>query len=289
MEVIDLESNPLSLVLSNKIWNNHANYFVMETLPKYPNLTTLKLDHSRLGYEGMMDLIKAFKNRWMISLPPLKHLEISRDIISPESARILSNAIIDEYSGFALSELNLILNKLGDTGLREISRILCSKGNLRRLSIMYNEIGERGLEDFSRALRINTSLKKLNLSGNAIGDRGVVVLAQALLQSECREKLQQVVLFGNHFGDEGARALAQLLIHMNEGGIGHLNLGSNNIGISGLQHLSQALRINLSLTTLLVNENDVELIVQQTSLNYEKFPLSYDEKKKEQKKYSLLI
>lgn len=283
------ESNSSLLVFSNKVWKNDGKRFIEEILPKYPDLKILLLDNNRLGIQGMTDIVRAFRERSMKSLPSLMILEITRDEITPESARILSHAIISQDSGLHLVELRLTLNKLGNKGIGELSRILHPGGILQYLYIIFNEIDDQGLEGFSRALRMNETLKELSLMGNNLGNRGINFLSQNLSQ----RTPQSIKLSNNKIGNHGAHSLSKLIILNKEGNFYHLDIRDNPITTQGLQSLAEALLVNLSITTLLFDEGSnreiSDLISQQTQINYEQSPISLYKKKKEYGKYIEMI
>ncbi|XP_076835963.1 NACHT, LRR and PYD domains-containing protein 3-like isoform X2 [Brachyhypopomus gauderio] len=141
-----------------------------------------------------------------------------------------------------LRELNLSLNKPGDSGVMQLSALLedphCT---LEKLQLSECSITEEGCAALCSALRSNSSshLRELNLNYNKPGDSGVKQLSALLEDTHCiLEKLQ---LYGCSITEEGCAALCSALRSNPSSHLRELNLNSNKPGDSGVKQLSALL------------------------------------------------
>ncbi|XP_078061497.1 NACHT, LRR and PYD domains-containing protein 3-like [Mustelus asterias] len=139
----------------------------------------------------------------------------------------------------SLIDLNLGVNKLGDSGVKLLSVALRNPDcKIQELHLRGNDLTDSCAEDLASALSTNRSLIDLNLGDNKLGDSGVKLLSVALRNPEC--KIQKLHLRGNNLTDSCAEDLASAL-GTNRSLI-DLNLGGNKLGDSGVKLLSVALR-----------------------------------------------
>eukprot|EP00930_Biecheleria_cincta_P083151 TRINITY_DN72779_c0_g1_i1.p1 TRINITY_DN72779_c0_g1~~TRINITY_DN72779_c0_g1_i1.p1 ORF type:complete len:669 (-),score=97.88 TRINITY_DN72779_c0_g1_i1:264-2270(-) len=132
----------------------------------------------------------------------------------------------------SLTSLNLNLNSIGDIGAKMLAVSLSSNASLTSLDLGNNAIGDEGAE----ALAQSKALRHLDVGNNGrITARGTKALVDGL--SECLVKLS---LSGNKLLDEGAVAVGSALKHGSV--LTELDLSFNDIGATGLAHLSASLR-----------------------------------------------
>ncbi|XP_050957998.1 ribonuclease inhibitor-like [Labeo rohita] len=91
-----------------------------------------------------------------------------------------------------LRELNLSWNKLGDSGVKNLSDLLMNtQFKLEKLDLCRCSITEKQCLILTSALKSNPShLRELNLTGNKLGDSGVKNLSDLLMNTQFKlEKL----------------------------------------------------------------------------------------------------
>ncbi|XP_056107536.1 NLR family CARD domain-containing protein 3-like [Rhinichthys klamathensis goyatoka] len=136
-----------------------------------------------------------------------------------------------------LRTLNLNLNNIGDSGVKQLSIVLENPHcKLKELWLSDCGVTAEGCVALASALRSNPShLRYLNLSYNKLGDSGVKLLSAVLEDSHC--KLEKLWLSKCGVTDEGCAALASAL-RSNPSHLRELNLNWNNLGDSGVKLLS---------------------------------------------------
>lgn len=138
-------------------------------------------------------------------------------------------------SNNSLTSIVIWQGQIGDAGAKALAAALQENRTLKDLQLPNNRIGDKGAGDFAAALKVNTTLTALSLSGNSVGNEGGKLLAEAL---EVNSSLTHLSLFANYYlHAEGVIALADSLL-VNETLV-RLDLGSNDIGIEGLDALKK--------------------------------------------------
>ena len=137
---------------------------LMEVLPCYPHLLSLRLWKARLGPQGMKTLASAIANL------------------------------------LGLKELGLEDNELGDEGVLALTPALTQLNNLEGLHLHINQITNLGAHTVSKSLEGKTHLQILNLSENQISATGAEELLKQLAHS-C-PKLNTLSLATNTLGSE---------------------------------------------------------------------------------------
>lgn len=133
-----------------------------------------------------------------------------------------------------------------------------------------NRISYQSLSILTHALYHNLLLKELDLSDNQISDRGAQILSDFLLSQRCT--LQKLHLGSNGITDRGVEYLSKML-KVNHS-LTHLMLCRNQISNSGVHLLSSALTVeNRSLQVLslsfnpLINDQSVESVIPMLKQN----------------------
>jgi Leucine-rich repeat (LRR) protein len=150
-------------------------------------------------------------------------------------------------SQFALAGLDLVGNKIGDTGAQALAQTT-HLASLTSLDLRVNEIGDRGAQALAQTTHL-ASLKRLVLEFNKIGDRGAQALAEAIHLAS----LTRLDLGANQIGAAGAQALAEA---MHLASLVSLELGANKIGDAGAQALAKATHL-ASLISLDLRYNEI--------------------------------
>ncbi|XP_072132691.1 uncharacterized protein [Mobula birostris] len=136
-------------------------------------------------------------------------------------------------------ELRLGFNNLGDSAGKVVSAALRVPGcQIQRLWLNHSGLQDPDVNHLASALRTNRSLMELDVRGNALGDSGVKLLSAVLRDPNC--KLQILGLWNVGLTDSGAEDLASAL-RTNQS-LTELDLGSNDLGDSGVKLVSAALR-----------------------------------------------
>ncbi|XP_026854468.2 NLR family CARD domain-containing protein 3-like [Electrophorus electricus] len=175
-------------------------------------------------------------------------------VVTASRKAVLSNCSITEEGCTALAsslrsnpsshlrELNLNLNKPGDSGVKQLSALLEDPHcKLEKLDLSNCSIPEEGCAALASALRSNPSshLRELNLTYNKPGDSGVKQLSALLEDPHC--KLKKLDLSNCSITDEGFAALASSLRSNPSSHLRELNLNLNKPGDSGVKQLSALL------------------------------------------------
>ncbi|XP_078062596.1 NACHT, LRR and PYD domains-containing protein 3-like [Mustelus asterias] len=152
----------------------------------------------------------------------IQKLDLNVNSLTDSCAEDLASALSTNRS---LIDLNLSLNKLGDSGVKLLSAALRNpECKIQKLNLYGNDLSDSCAEDLASALSTNRSLIDLNLGDNKLGDSGVKLLSVALRNPDC--KIQQLHLRHNALTDSCAEDLASALCTKQSLRILHLELNS---------------------------------------------------------------
>ncbi|XP_056599856.1 NACHT, LRR and PYD domains-containing protein 12-like [Triplophysa dalaica] len=174
--------------------------------------------------------------------------DLSRCNLTEESCSSLTSVLRSNSS--SLTELNLSLNKLKDSGVKLLSDGLKNTNcKLKTLKLFNCIIGSEGCVALTSALRSNPShLTQLDLSFNNPEDSGVKLLSDLLKDPHCQ--LQTLLLSVCNLTEKSCSSLASVL-RSNSSSLTELNLSNNNLKDSGVKLLSDGLKnTNCKLKTL---------------------------------------
>ncbi|XP_056304527.1 NLR family CARD domain-containing protein 3-like [Danio aesculapii] len=148
------------------------------------HLRELELSGNQLGDSGVQNL----SDLLMKPQFKLKKLHLSYCRFTEEQCVILTSALKSNPSH--LRELNFGLNKLGDSGVKNLSDLLMKlQFKLEKLHLNRCSITEEQCEILTSALKSNPShLRELSLSDNQIRNTGVNLLCEVLKDSHCKLK-----------------------------------------------------------------------------------------------------
>ncbi|XP_076835974.1 NACHT, LRR and PYD domains-containing protein 12-like isoform X2 [Brachyhypopomus gauderio] len=201
------------------------------------HLRELNLNYSNPGDSGVKQLSALLEDPHCT----LEILYLSCCSIPEEGCAALCSALRSNPSSH-LKDLNLNYNKLGDSGVKQLSALLEDPHcKLEKLQLSDGSITEEGCAALASALRSNPSshLKELNLNQNKPGDSGVKQLSALLEDPNC--KLEKLHLSDCSIGEEGCAALCSALRSNPSSHLRELNLNYNKPGDSGVKQLSALL------------------------------------------------
>ncbi|XP_076842997.1 NACHT, LRR and PYD domains-containing protein 3-like isoform X4 [Brachyhypopomus gauderio] len=201
------------------------------------HLRELNLTHNIPGDSGVKQLSALLEDPHCT----LEKLDLSMCSIREEGCAALCSALRSNPSSH-LRELNLNYNKLGDSGVKQLSALLedphCT---LEKLDLSYCWIREEGCAALCSALRSNPSshLRELKLNYNEPGDSGVKQLSAVLEDPHCT--LEKLDLSSCSIREEGCAALCSALRSNPSSHLRELNLNKNKPGDSVVKQLSALL------------------------------------------------
>ncbi|XP_076835971.1 NACHT, LRR and PYD domains-containing protein 12-like [Brachyhypopomus gauderio] len=230
LEILDLSNCNVTeegcATLASALRSNHSSH-----------LKELNLNRNKPGDSGVEQLSALLKNRHC----KLEILELSGCCIPEEGCVALVSALRSNPSSH-LRELNLDINKPGDSGVKQLSALLKnSHCKLEKLELCDCSITEEGCTALSSALMSNPSshIRELNLTLNKPGDSGVKQLSALLKDPHCT--LEKLDLSDCSIREEGCAALCSALRSNPSSHLSELNLTLNKPGDSGVKQLSALL------------------------------------------------
>ncbi|XP_078288260.1 NACHT, LRR and PYD domains-containing protein 3-like [Rhinoraja longicauda] len=195
------------------------------------SLTELELGGNNLGDFGVKCVSAALGN----PVCKIQRLELDSVGLTYSGAKDLASALRANPS---LKELKLSANKLGDSGVKQVSAALRNPDcKIQRLGLDSVGLTYSGAEDLASALSTNSSLTELIIGDNALGDSGVKLVSAALRKPDC--KIQKLGLNNVGLTNSGAEDLASNL--STNTSLTELHLADNNLGDSGVKLVSAAL------------------------------------------------
>ena len=179
-----LASNPLlqKLILSNTDIDDFEGEMFVKAIQHSTNLTELNLSRNELGNQEVLNSVRPNTTTAPEELAtllvrdfcPLKHLDVSWNVIRLESAVSLAQSIAVNTS---LTFLDLSYNCIGPEGGKVIGESLFDNRSLQTLLLANNNIDSTSSFVIFAAIQQNYALSHLCMDGNPIG----VVGAKALM------------------------------------------------------------------------------------------------------------
>ncbi|XP_051750709.1 NLR family CARD domain-containing protein 3-like isoform X3 [Ctenopharyngodon idella] len=213
-----------------------ACHYVTEIQGENPLLLrVLNLSECELGDTRVKQLAALLRDKHC----KLSTLQLNNNKITEEGCSALASAFNLNPSN--LKELDLSGNKLGNSGMKKICRLLENpQCRLEKLKLCRCNVTEKQYLNLTSALCLNLShLRELDLSGNKLKNKGVKHLCDILNHSHC--KLERLSLRDSEMTDEGCSALTSAL-KSNPSHLRELNLSRNKLGNSGVKNLAVLLR-----------------------------------------------
>lgn len=113
-----------------------------------------------------------------------------------------------------------------------------------------------GITSLAELLRVNHTMTFMELPSNGIDDGPIQLLIEALKQNK-KNKINLLNLGGNNIGYRGIEHIAKFLVR-DDCKLNHLNLAGNKMSREGMECLSSALKNNNTLTMLNLNNCTID-------------------------------
>ncbi|XP_059814675.1 NACHT, LRR and PYD domains-containing protein 3-like [Hypanus sabinus] len=169
--------------------------------PRLHKCQELRLGGNQLGDSGVKLVSAALRNPEC----KIQKLELGGVGLTDSGAEDLVSALSTNPS---LTELNLSLNELGDSGVKLVSTALRNpECKINKLGLFNVGLTDSGAEDLVSALSTNPRLTGLNLRYNSLTDRSVPALRRLILTLP---SLERIWLYGNQFNETGEKELRSL-------------------------------------------------------------------------------
>ncbi|XP_038656818.1 NACHT, LRR and PYD domains-containing protein 12-like isoform X2 [Scyliorhinus canicula] len=165
------------------------------------SLTDLNLSGNKLGDSGVKLLCEALRK------PDCKiqKLGLSAVSLTASCAEDLASTL---HANSVLSVLNLSYNKIGDSGMKLLSKALRNPDcKIQRLQLDDTRLTDSCIKDLVSALGTNRSVTELNLESNSFTDQSIPKL-QKLIRN-C-SSLERIELWKNRFSSTGENRLKSL-------------------------------------------------------------------------------
>ncbi|KAL7858969.1 hypothetical protein SRHO_G00141160 [Serrasalmus rhombeus] len=199
------------------------------------HLRELNLNDNKPGEPGVKELSDLLED----PLCKLEKLQLCSCSITGEDCATLVKALQSNPSH--LRDLNLNINKPGDSGVKLLSELLKNpQCKLEKLQLEGCSITDEGCAALFKGLKSNPShMRELNLNNNKPEDSAVKLLSDLLEDPQC--KLEKLQLQCCSVTEEGCAALVKV-IKSNPSHLKELNLSYNEPGEPGVKELSDLLK-----------------------------------------------
>ncbi|XP_032871979.1 NACHT, LRR and PYD domains-containing protein 3-like [Amblyraja radiata] len=167
------------------------------------SLMELELTENKLGDSGVKLVSAALRK------PDCKIQKLWLDAVglTDSGAEDLVSALSTNPS---LTELDLVGNGLGDSGVKLVSAALRNPDcKIQILGLWAVGLTDSGADDLASALNTNRSLTELKLGNNELGDSGVKLVLAGVRNSDC--EIQRLWLDSINLTDSGLDDLASAL------------------------------------------------------------------------------
>jgi Ran GTPase-activating protein (RanGAP) involved in mRNA processing and transport len=208
------------MTLTNNNLDKHFNSTILPCIKLIKNLNMLDLSNNKLNEENIKGLFEYLKQNETI-----KKLYLNDNNISSFCGYYMADCFKKNNT---IEILHLANNKLNDNGFESFLNIIQNDNTtLKELNISYNELKSQDFKSLSKYFNSNPSLKKLDLSGNKLGPQDSNVIGVTFKKLT---NLEELKLNNCGISDE---SVGQLFNFLNESSIQHLEIDSNNLGMTG--------------------------------------------------------
>jgi len=231
-----------SVDFNDKELGVYGAILLAQALETNSSLETLDIDDSTVGNPGVEALASVLKTNSSIRDFTLsRHIRVGYSGIKALASALKTNETL----------LRVVFDKMSIrfASALELGKVLQFNSSITELVLSYCKINNLSLCKLAEALKGNTSLKSLNLYHNKFGPTGVKALFDALKDNTTLEELN---LKENYLGCSGGRVIADGL---NKTSIKTLDIGYCFIGDAGATALAEALKVNTTLTSLMIDNN----------------------------------
>jgi hypothetical protein len=202
-------------------------------------------DNGSLGVFGIIILAQV-----LVSNRSIKRITISNETFYYKAIKELASSLKNIKT---LKTVEFVrISMLSIASILTIGKVL-QFSSITVCALSSCNINNLTLFKFVEALKGNTSLKKLNLNNNKFNATGVKLLFKGLADIVGFEELS---IQDNNLGDAGGRAIA-VGLSLNNICINKLDIGSCDIGDKGVQEIGKVLKNNTSLSSLMIDHNNI--------------------------------
>ncbi|XP_072891545.1 NACHT, LRR and PYD domains-containing protein 3-like [Hemitrygon akajei] len=183
-------------------WNCRIHFEGIQRLgPGLHKCQELRLGGNDLGDSGVKLVSEALRNPEC----KIQKLRLNDVGLTGSGAEDLASTL---SANCTLTELNLSINKLGDSGVKLMSEALGNpECKIQKLWLWKVGLTDSGAEDLVSALSTNQSLTELDLRLNSLTDRSVPAFRRLILTVP---SLAYIELWRNHFSETGEMELKSL-------------------------------------------------------------------------------
>ena len=208
------------LTLTNNNLDKHFNNTILPCIKLIKNLNMLNLSNNKLNEENIKGLFEYLKQNGSIKI-----LYLNDNNISPYCGYYMADCFKKNNT---IEILHLANNKLNENGFESFLNILQNDNTtVKELNISYNELKSQDFKSLSKYFNSNPTLKKLDISGNKLAPQDANVIGVTFKKLT---NLEEIKLNNCGISDE---SVVQLFNFLNESSIRHLEIDSNNFGMTG--------------------------------------------------------
>ena len=219
------------LTLTNNNLDKIFNSAILPCIKLIKSLNMLNLSNNKLNEENIKGLFGYLKQNESI-----KKLYLDHNNITSASGYYMADSFKKNKT---IEILDLSYNKLNESGFDAFLNILQNDNTtLKELNIAYNELVSQDFKSLSKYFNSNPSLKKLDLSGNKLGPQDANDLGVTFKKLTNIEELK---LNKCGISDD---SVSQLFNFLNESSIQHLEIDSNNFGMTGPMAVMKKIQVN---------------------------------------------
>ena len=219
------------LTLTNNNLDKIFNSMILPCIKLIKNLNMLNLSNNKLNEENIKGLFGYLKQN-----DTIKRLYLDHNNISSASGYYMADSFKKNKT---IEILDLSYNKLNESGFDAFLNILQNDNTtLKDLRISFNQLVSQDFKSLSKYLNSNPPLKKLDLSGNKLGPQDANDIGVSFKKLT---NLEELKLNKCDINDE---SISQLFNFLNESCIQHLEIDSNNLGMTGPMLVMKKIQIN---------------------------------------------